>query len=239
MAVALPVLGAVAGGVIASKGAGKAADVQAGAAREATAEQRRQFDITQEQFGVQQEQLAPFREAGLSALEQQQGLLGLGGLEAQKAAFAAFGESPGQQFLRGEQEKALLRNQSAIGGLGGGNVRRELQQQAFGRAQTGLQRRLANLAGLSGAGRQAIVNPSQEGLLRQQTAGQIGQFGMQAAQARASGILGQTQALQRGVGDISQILGQQFTPQIQPTQPIQPGINLQQPFQGLTLSGGV
>ena len=63
-----------------SKAAREAAEAQRLAAGGAVAEERRQFDISQEQF-------APFREAGVSALEQQQALLGLSGVEAQQAAF--------------------------------------------------------------------------------------------------------------------------------------------------------
>ena len=67
----------VAGGsIIASNKGAKAAESAAAAgergAEAGIAEQRRQFDITQQQF-------APIREAGAAALEQQRILLGLGG----------------------------------------------------------------------------------------------------------------------------------------------------------------
>lgn len=46
----------------------------------------------------------------------------------------------------------MLRNQAAIGGLGGGNVRTALQEQAFGIASQQLGERKDRLAGLAGAG---------------------------------------------------------------------------------------
>lgn len=66
-------------GAKAAKGAGKA---QAQASEAAVAEQRRQFDISQQQ-------LAPFRQAGLGALQQQLALLGLPGLQPEQ-----FGPQP-------------------------------------------------------------------------------------------------------------------------------------------------
>ena len=110
-------------------GASKAAARAQQAGTEAgIAEQRRQFDITQQQF-------RPFREAGVRALGQQEQILGLQGPEQQAAAFQEFRESPGQAFLRERGERSLLRNQAAIGGLGGGNIRSALQQQGIGFAE--------------------------------------------------------------------------------------------------------
>jgi len=166
------------------KAAEKAAGVQAGSAAEATAEQRRQFDISREAA-------EPFRQAGLTALGQQQALLGLGTPEEQQRAFQAFEESPGQQFIRQRQERALLRNQAAIGGLGGGNVRTALQEQAAGFAQQDFQNQLSRLGGIAGQGQIATTNIAQLG---GQTASNIGNLLQAGGQAQASGILGAQQA---------------------------------------------
>lgn len=108
-------------------------------------EQRRQFDLTREDF-------AGFRERGELAGEEQAAFLGLRGAEAEEAALGRFRESPGQIFLRERQERALLRNQAAIGGLGGGNVRTALQEQAFGIASQQLGERKDRLAGVARLG---------------------------------------------------------------------------------------
>jgi hypothetical protein len=69
-----------------------------------------------------------FLDVGNEGLEGQAALAGLRGAPAQATAFQGFQESPGQQFLREQGERGVLRNASAIGGLGGGNVRRELSR---------------------------------------------------------------------------------------------------------------
>lgn len=166
-------------------GAGAAKDAAAAATaglEKGIAEQRRQFDITQEN-------LAPYLEAGTGALTQQQALLGLGG--DQQAAFDAFAETPGQQFIRNRQEQALLRNASAMGGLGGGNIRAELQRQAAGNAAQDYGNYYNRIANLSGAGQAGATNLGQLGA---QTASNIQQGYAGIGQAQASGILGAQQA---------------------------------------------
>ena len=149
----------------------------------------------------------PFREAGEGALTQQQALLGLSGQEAQQEAFTAFESSPGQQFLRERGEQALLRNQAAIGGLGGGNVRSELQKQGIGFAQQDLQNQLARLASIAGQGQAATSSVAQLG---GQNAANIGNLLTQGGQAQASGILGAQQARSQFAGTASTALGQYF-----------------------------
>lgn len=121
----------------------------------------------QERFGALRSEnigmLDPYREAGAAATREQQALLGLGGADQQAAAMSRFSESPGQAFLRERQEKALLRNASAIGGLGGGNVRTALQEQAFGRAQTDLDNRISQLSDLGARGLTAAQGGIQSG----------------------------------------------------------------------------
>lgn len=172
---AIAVVGTVAGGIISG-------EQQAAAQREANVanerlslaglnEQRRQFEARtgglsesrraredeinlgiQERFAGRAEGFQPFTEAGQEAVSQRSALLGLSGVESQQEAFSRFAESPGQTFLRERQERALLRNAAALGGLGGGNVRTALQEQAFGRAQTDLDQQLARLTGVAREG---------------------------------------------------------------------------------------
>ena len=152
---------------------------------------------------------------------------GLSAEQEQEQAFAKLQESPGQQFLRKRQERALLRNASAIGGLGGGNVRTALQEQAVGFAQQDLQNQFGRLGQIAGQGRastsalvaggQGAAGASGQGALG--TASSIGQFGranvaninqarQSAAEARASGILGAQQAESQATGQILQLGGQ-------------------------------
>lgn len=181
----------------AEKAAKQAAKEQSDAAQTGIDEQRRQFDLTQES-------LRPFQEAGVNALAQQQALLGIGTPEEQAQAIAALNETPGQQFLRDRQQKALLRNSSAIGGLGGGNVRTGLQQQAVGFAQQDLQNQFGRLGQLAGQGQSAATNVGQFGA---QAVGNIANLQGAGSQARASGIFGAQQAKTDQFGNLLQLAG--------------------------------
>jgi len=196
-----------------SRQSSRAAKKQEDVAKAAQAQQESQFQTSQEQQ-------APYQAAGLRALSQQEALTGLQGEAAQQQAYSAFAQTPGQQFLRDQQERALLRNASAIGGLGGGNIRTALQQQAFGRAQTDIANQFNRLASISGTGQTATQNVGQLGAM---AAGNVGQLQMQAGAARASGILGQQQAMQQGISDVAGIAAQSgwFDQQPQTTTPTQ------------------
>ena len=79
-------------------------------------------------------ELDPFKQTGLSANQSLAAFQGLLGPEAQAEAYRNFKESPGQAYLVEQANRNLLGNSAATGGLGGGNVRRELQRQAIGLA---------------------------------------------------------------------------------------------------------
>ena len=193
--------------------ANKAAKTQEKGAKAGIAEQRRQFDITQGN-------LQPFQEAGVDALGQQQALLGLSGQEAQQEAFAAFNESPGQKFMRDRAQKNLLRNSSAIGGLGGGNVRSALVEQGAGFAQQDYNNQFARLGQIAGQGQAATTNLGQFGA---QTAGNIANLNVAGSEARASGILGAAQARSNTVNQIAGLGGMALGYMNQPQTQFNPG----------------
>jgi hypothetical protein len=95
----------------------------------------------------------PYTSGGAEATNQMRALLGLSG--DYDTAMSKFNESPGQKFLRDRQEKALLRNAAATGGLRGGRTQTALQSQAFDRAQTDYGNYYNRLSGLSGQGQSA------------------------------------------------------------------------------------
>lgn len=174
------------------------AEKKAGRAREAgitegIEEQRRQFDLTREDF-------APGIEAGDISRERLLEFLGLRGAEAEQTALTGFRESPGQAFLRERQERALLRNEAAIGGLGGGNVRTALQEQAFGIASQQLGERKSRLAGLAAGGLSAVGQQAGfGGNISANIANLLGARG----EARSSGILGRASGIRRGLGQVA------------------------------------
>ena len=197
MAAAIPLAVSAFGSYMQSRAAGSAADAQVAASRQATKEQRKQLAATEES-------LSPYMGAGTSAISSQQALLGLLGPEAQAQAFQQFTESPGQAFLRQRGEQSLLRNASAIGGLGGGNIRSALQQQGIGFAQTDLQNQLQQLRMMSESGRGSA---EALGGFRSGTAANTGNLMIAGGEARASGILGQQQANQQILGMAGGALG--------------------------------
>jgi hypothetical protein len=112
-------------------------------------------DLRQEQQrGLQQttDMYSPYMQTGGQAFDMQAALSGALGPEAQQQAYSNFQQSPGQQFLQQQAEKALLRNSAATGNLGGGGTKTALQQQAMGFAQQDFDNYYNRLGGISNAG---------------------------------------------------------------------------------------
>ena len=208
-----------------SRAASKAAKAQQQAADQAAQVQR---EIFQKQTELQE----PFRQAGITSQNELMRLLGIGGDQAAAdygMLTRQFGAQdlqmdPGYAFRLREGEKALERMQAARGNMlsgaaikAGQRYGQDLASQeymnAFNRAQAQLGTRLGALGSLYGAGQAAA----------QQVAGQAGQMGanvgnlmMGGGQARASGYLGQAnalnQALQQGAGLYGMYQGGYFGP---------------------------
>jgi hypothetical protein len=204
---------ALAGGAIAAGGAKKAGNIQAQAAREAQAANERALE---RQIALQE----PFRQAGLTAQEQIMQLLGIGG-DATAAGYGSlakpfgqtdFQQDPGYAFRQAEGMKALERSAAARGGLLSGGTMKGIQRfgqdlasqeygNAFNRYQIERSARLNPLQSLMGSG-QSAANV---------TTGNIGQAGQNeaanlygAGQGRASGYVGQANALSGALGSIGQ-----------------------------------
>ena len=155
----------------------------------------------------------PYTQAGIGAYNQQAALSGALGPEAQQKAYAAYQQSPGVAFAQQEAERAILRNASALGGLGGGNVRDELSRRAVGTYMQDFQNQFGRLGDVSAQGYNAA---SQAAGMRGMQAGSEQTLGMTAAQipmnvgsAIAQGRFqtGQTIGGQRG--QLGQIMGNQ------------------------------
>lgn len=183
----------IAGGIAAQRSQSEAIKKSGQAQREAAAanlqEQRRQFDLNREDF-------AGFRGRGEAAGEQLAAFAGSAGVDAQRQAFEDFTESPGQAFLRARQEKALLRNEAKIGGIGGGNVRTALQDQAFGIASQQLGQRTQDLQFLAGQGLGAVAGGAQIG---SQISGRIGEGIVREGDVRSTDILNREAQRQSGL----------------------------------------
>ena len=202
---------AIGGGMIASSGAKKAARTQERAAQNATAAQERMF---QRQTELQE----PFRQGGLTAQQEIMQLLGIGGDKAAAGygsmakAFGTdqFQQDPGYAFRQAEGMKALERSAAARGNLLSGSTMKGIQrfgqdlasqeyQNAFNRFQVERSARLNPLQSLMGSGQSATnVLTGAAGQMGQNEASNI----YNAGQARASGYVGQANALNTALGQI-------------------------------------
>jgi hypothetical protein len=185
--------------------ANKAASAQSQAADQANALQR-------EQFERQTELQAPFREAGLRALGKLEGAS-----EYTPFGMGQFQQDPGYAFRLAEGQKALDRQAAARGGLISGGALKAAQrygqdmgsqeyQNAFNRYQAERQARLGPLQSLAGVGQ---TSANVLGAAGQQYASGAGEALGAGAQARASGYMGQANALTGGLNQYLNYQNQQ------------------------------
>jgi hypothetical protein len=213
-AAAISSVAAIGGGLIASSGAKKASDAQVKAAQDANTAQERMFA---EQNRLQE----PFRQGGLTAQNEIMQLLGIGGDKA-AAGYGSLGKSfgmsdfeqdPGYAFRQSEGMKALERSAAARGNLLSGSTLKGVQrfgqdlasqeyQNAFNRYQVERSAKLNPLQSLMGSGQSATnVMTTAAGQAGQNQAANL--YG--AGQARASGYVGQANALSTALGQIGSI----------------------------------
>ena len=183
------------------KAASSAAASQSAAALAGIDEQRRQFDVAQ---GL----LAPFTEAGTSAIGGQLALAGLSGPEAEQAAIQRIEQGPQFQALTQQGEEAILQNASATGGLRGGNTQAALAQFRPQVLSSLINQQFSNLGGIAGLGQASAAGTANAALnTGQQVSGLLGQQGAaQAGGALARGQVGANLASQVA-GGLGQIVG--------------------------------
>jgi hypothetical protein len=186
----------VVSGYLGSEAAGDAADVQAGAANRAADLQYKQY---QENVARQK----PFYDVGVNALPEL-----VAASKYTPFTMDQFQAGPGYAFRLKEGQKRLERSAAARGGLISGAALKaateygqEMGSQeytnAFNRYQLERQARLNPLQSLAGVG-QTTANTL--GTSGQQMASSVGEAQQNAAAARASGYVGQTNALTGSLG---------------------------------------
>lgn len=175
---------AVVGGVVASGAARDAARAQQAGIGQSIAEQRRQFDLNRAD-------LAPFRQTGVEATERLQ-RLGAGDT-------SDFFTSPGFEFRREEGLRGLENRFSASGGTLSGNALRRLTEFNQGLASQEFGNFFSRQAQLAGLGQGATQAGVQAGTA---ISGNISNALQRGGDVRASGILGQNQAIQGTLGNL-------------------------------------
>lgn len=150
-----------------------AANAQQQATDATIAEQRRQYDLTRQDY-------APFREAGVDALGRQQAFL--------NGDRSGFENDAGYLFMRDEMQRGVERGAAARGGLFSGGSQADLAARLGGLANTTAGDYWNRLAGRAGQGQVATSGLASLGA---NMAGNIGNALQNGANARASSYYNQ------------------------------------------------
>lgn len=191
--------GSILGGYLGGRGAQKAAETQAAAAREAIAQQR-------EMFNIQNEQQRPYREAGYSALSDISNMKPYLTKQFGQEDFQA-GIDPSYNFRLQQGNLATTNLANQAGGLIGGNALQGLTnygqgaasqefQNAFNRFQgqrTNIYNTLAGIAGIGQNAQQQTTN------LAKDVSGNIGQATIGIGNAMAGGQIGAANAYSNAI----------------------------------------
>lgn len=167
MVAAAVVGGAVVGGIATTMAGNKAADAQEAAANTASGTQLKMYNQNRAD-------LAPYRQAGYTALNELGTETAPGGDLNRDFTLADFNADPGYQFRMDQGQQALERSASARGGLLSGGAGKALERygqdyasneysSAYSRFNNDRTTRFNRLSALSGIGQQATNTTTQQG----------------------------------------------------------------------------
>lgn len=190
----------VVGAAVSLDASRRASKTQADAANKAS-------DLSQQQFEQNREDMAPWRAAGAGALSQLTAGTGAGGDFNRNFTLADFQQDPGYAFRQQQGMRGVESSAAARGGLLNGGTLKALDrynqdyasgefQNAYNRFNNDRTQRFNRLASIAGLGQTATRDVANMGT---QNAQQIGNNVMQAANARASGYIGQANAVNGGI----------------------------------------
>lgn len=196
--------GAVIGGGISAVASNSAANKQVGAANSAQASQERMFNTVNEQQ-------APWRQAGTTALKTMTAGTAPGGQFTHQfnADDLKTGLAPNYDFMLGQGLGAVNNSASVTGGLVGGNALKGINDYAQNYASNGYQNAFNNyntnqtnifnrLSSIAGLGQTANGQTATAGTT---LAGNIGSAQMAGGAAAASGIVGGANAINGGLNN--------------------------------------
>lgn len=176
------------------------------------------IEETRRQFDAMRALLQPYVAAGQDSLGRQIGMVSGQGRLKEMQDIAA---SDYFRYLMSQGENAILQNASATGGLRGGNVQTALGKFRPALLESLLDKQYQNLAGITSLGQNSAAGVGNAGM---QTAALIGRQNEMMGAAQAGGIIGSSNAINQGIGNLSGqllgkigALGQQTTPAAVPT----------------------
>lgn len=187
--------------IIGRNAANHAADAQANAANQAN-------DLQWKMYNQNRDDMAPWRTAGVGALDQLTTGIADGGKFNRDFTMDDFQKDPGYEFRLNEGYKALERSRAAKGMLYSGATAKAVTNYAQGAASgeytNAFNRYMAQrdaqynrLAGVAGTGQ---TSTQQVGAQGQNLATNVGNNLIGAGNARASGYVGQANAINAGLG---------------------------------------
>lgn len=206
--------GTIVGGLISNKGSKSAANAQSESSKYAA-------DLEWKQYQQTRQDQAPWREAGMTALNQLTGGLGAGGEFNRSFSMADYQADPGYQFRLQQGEQGIQRAATASGSRYSGATLKALNRfnsdqasqeygNAYNRYNNDVSSRFNRLASLAGVGQTATAQTAAAG---QAATANIGQAVQNAGTARASGYVGQANAINGTIGQLvnqfqlSQLMG--------------------------------
>lgn len=167
-----------------SKAIRSAADTQSSAALAG-------IDQQNQRFAAVQKLLEPYANAGVSALNDQQALIGQSGSDAQQAAIAKLQQSPYFTSMLKQGENSIIANASATGNLRGGNTQAALAQYSPTLLAQTINDQYNKLGGLISVGQNAAAGTGNAGM---STGAGISNLLQQQGAALAGGELGAAKA---------------------------------------------
>ena len=173
------------------KSAKKAAEVSARASMSAK-------ELEEVRYQEAREDLAPWRETGVKALEEREALMGFDGADRSEE----LRKTPGYQFRLDEGLRALQR--SSLAGSVTGNTYRVLVEYVQGIASKEYSRQFNRLSVMAGQGQAATGQTAQLGAA---SGARSGGYIQAAGDARAAGIVGRAGAYSSAVGTIAGMYG--------------------------------
>ena len=204
----------------------KAAKIQAAATTKAgeqsLAAAREAITMLNKQYETTRTDLAPYRKSGYEALSGMSNALGMPGYvpddagvlerrDPTRSPTEMLRATPGYQFMLDEGSRAINARNAATGSFYSGRPMRELARYATGLADTTFGeyfQRLAQVAGLGSGANSATAQAGADAAQGGSNALQYGQseYGsalIQAGASRASGVLGQSQAIKNTLFDFA------------------------------------
>lgn len=196
--VAVAVVGSAAIGAYAtSKASSKASQAQQYGVDKGVSENTRQFDAAQKL-------LAPYNDAGQSALFEMMNLSGANGEDAYRSSISAIENGPKYESLVRNGEAAILGNASATGGLRGGNTQAALAEFRPEMLSRLIDQKYSQLGGIATMGQNSAAGT---GAAAMQTGQANSALYQQGAAAQAGNHLAQGQIVSGLANSVGNLIG--------------------------------